>query len=90
MVYFTWRLVARVFLKVNKRCDMWKEKGSCQHPGLAAPHVSDSARKRRRQKKKRGGKRRAVKMNNVRAMKGEAQDESLHRVGDGPPDQGAS
>lgn len=26
VVYFTWRLVARVFLKVNKRCDMWKKK----------------------------------------------------------------
>lgn len=25
---------------------MWKEKGSCRHPGLAAPHVSDSRRKR--------------------------------------------
>lgn len=46
VVYFTWRLVARVFLKVNKRRDMWKEKGSCQHPGLAAPHVSDSSRNR--------------------------------------------
>ncbi len=46
VVYFTWRIVARVFLKVNKRFDMWKERGSCQHPGLAAPHVSDSRRKR--------------------------------------------
>lgn len=46
VVYFTWLLVARVFLKVNKRCDMWKEKGSCRHPGLAAPHVSGSSRKR--------------------------------------------
>lgn len=32
----------------------------------------------------------AVKMNNVRAMKGEAKDERLHGVGDSPPDQGAA
>lgn len=32
----------------------------------------------------------AVKMNNVRAMKREEQDERLHGVGDSPPDQGAA
>lgn len=53
--------------------------------------MSATPREKEEDKKKSGGgKRRAVKMNNVRAMKGEAQDESLHRVGDGPPDQGAS
>lgn len=31
-----------------------------------------------------------VEMNNAGAMKGEAQDERLHRVGDRPSDQGAA
>lgn len=31
--YFTWRLVARVFLKVHKRCDMWKERGAVSIQG---------------------------------------------------------
>ena len=48
MVYFTWRLVARVFLKVNKRCDMWKEKGE-----LSASRVSCTSCQRLREKKKR-------------------------------------
>lgn len=47
MVYFTWRLVARVFLKVNKRCDMWKEKGE-----LSASRVSCTSCQRLREKKK--------------------------------------
>lgn len=33
VVYFTWRLVARVFLKVNKRCDMRKERGAVSIQG---------------------------------------------------------
>lgn len=33
VVYFTWRLVARVFVKVNKRCDMWKERGAVSFQG---------------------------------------------------------
>lgn len=71
VVYFTWRLVARVFLKVNKRCDMWKEKGE-----LSASRVSCTSCQRLQKKKR--GKAAAVKMNTVRAMKGEAQDERLH------------
>lgn len=90
MVYFTWRLVARVFLKVNKRCDMWKEKGELSASRVSCTSCQRLREKKKEEEKKSGGKRRAVKMNNVRAMKGEAQDESLHRVGDGPPDQGAS
>lgn len=65
MVYFARRSVARVALKVNKRCDMWKEgKGGrrCRHPGRACTSIQ-------REMKTRGGSA-AAGVNDARAMKG--------------------
>lgn len=65
MVYFAWRSVARVALKVNKRCDIEKRSkrgGRCRHPWRACTSSQ-------REIKTRGGSA-AAEVNDARAMKG--------------------
>lgn len=72
------------FSKSTKDATCGRKKGSCQHPGLTAPHVTDSRREKKKNKKKKKtqeGESAAAEMNNaMRRIRGCAELATVPRI----------